>query len=368
MTKILASFYGAILFAQAASGGEPRLTSGREIYRAACIGCHGPDGKGMPQSTIGFEPPKTFPDFTACTATTREPNADWTSIIHNGGPARGFSEIMPSFGEALDRDQIEAVIQYVRSLCPDRAWPRGELNLPRAMVTEKAFPEDEAVITTAINANGAAGVSSKVVYEKRFGAGNQIEVAVPFRFERQDTRTWFGGVGDIALGYKRLLLHSLRTGSIFSITGEAVLPTGNRDRGLGKGVTVFESFASYGQILPANSFVQFQGGVEVPTHRDDAAKAVFWRTALGKTFTQGKGFGRLWSPMVELLADKELVTGEKTNWDVLPQMQVTLSKRQHIRASVGVQFPVNNTGSRSTKLMFYLLWDWFDGGLREGWK
>ena len=80
------------------------------------------------------------------------------------------------------------------------------------------------------------------------------------------------------------------------------------------------------------------------------------------------GFGRLWSPMVEVLADRELISGEKTNWDLLPQMQVTLSRRQHIRANVGVRFPVNNTSSRSTQVMFYLLWDWFDGGLREGWK
>ena len=82
---------------------------------------------------------------------------------------------------------------------------------------------------------------------------------------------------------------------------------------------------------------------------------------------QENGLGRLWSPMVELLADRELATGEKVNWDVLPQLQVTLSRRQHIRANIGVRFPVNNTGSRSTQLVFYLLWDWFDGGLRDGW-
>jgi hypothetical protein len=160
----------------------------------------------------------------------------------------------------------------------------------------------------------------------------------------------------------------LKSGSIVSVSGEAVLPTGNKARGLGSGVTIFEAFATYGQILPANSFFQFQGGVELPTHRDDAAKAIFWRSTLGKSFRQGLGFGRLWSPMVEVLADRELLSGGKTNWDVLPQIQVTLSKRQHIRANAGVRFPVNNTSSRSTQVMFYLLWDWFDGGLREGWK
>ena len=75
-----------------------------------------------------------------------------------------------------------------------------------------------------------------------------------------------------------------------------------------------------------------QSGVEVPTHRDDANKAVYWRTALGKSVRQEMGFGRVWTPMVEVLADRELASGEKTNWDLLPQLQVTLSKRQHVRA------------------------------------
>jgi mono/diheme cytochrome c family protein len=342
-----------------------QLHTGKEIFHAACVGCHGPDGKGMPQTTVGFMPPSTFPDFTDCDATSREPNTDWKAIIHQGGPVRAFSEIMPSFTEALTPDQIEKVVEYLRTFCRESAWPRGELNLPRALITDKAFPEDETVLTTTIHANG---FSNELVYERRFGVRNQVEVAVPVRFERRDTGTWLGGVGDVALGYKRVLLSSLRFGSIVSVSGEVVLPTGNRARGLGAGVTIFETFATYGQILPKDSFFQFQGGVEAPTHRDDAARAVFWRSVAGKRFTQGRGLGRAWSPMVELLADRELATGEKINWDVLPQIQVTLSKRQHIRVNFGVRFPVNQTGSRSTQAMFYLLWDRFDGGLREGWN
>jgi mono/diheme cytochrome c family protein len=353
-----------VVFAQA-TGRE--LDNGGKIFRAACAACHGADGRGAPQTMRGFEPPPTFPDFTDCKATAREPNRDWSAIIHNGGPARGFSQIMPSFREALTADQIGKVMQHLRGFCRQSVWPRGELNLPRALVTEKAFPEDEAVITTSIDAQGAPAVSQRIVYERRFGARNQVEVAAPFSFRDKDSGGWAGGVGDIALGYKRALFHSLRSGSIVSVTGECALPTGDLARGFGKGVTVFEFFASYGQLLPKNSFFQFQGGVESPT-RSDAAKAVFWRTVMGKSFTGSQGLGRLWSPMVELLADRELVKGEATNWDVVPQIQVTLNRRQHIRANVGVRIPVNNTASRSTQVMFYLLWDWFDGGLRDGWK
>jgi hypothetical protein len=82
---------------------------------------------------------------------------------------------------------------------------------------------------------------------------------------------------------------------------------------------------------------------------------------------QGKGLGRAWTPMIEVLGAKEHEDGTKAEWDLLPQIQVTLSTRQHIMLNIGVRVPVNNAGPRATQVMFYLLWDWFDGGLRDGW-
>jgi hypothetical protein len=35
--------------------------------------------------------------------------------------------------------------------------------------------------------------------------------------------------------------------------------------------------------------------------------------------------------------------------------------------NIGTRIPVNNSGQRNTQILFYLLWDWFDGGLRDGW-
>jgi len=51
----------------------------------------------------------------------------------------------------------------------------------------------------------------------------------------------------------------------------------------------------------------------------------------------------------------------------VPQFQVTLNTRQHIMANFGVRIPLDKPGTRSTQFAFYLLWDWFDGGLRDGW-
>jgi hypothetical protein len=271
---------------------------------------------------------------------------------------------MPAFGEALTAEELQRTVDQVRTFCTNRAWPRGELNLPRALVTEKAFPENEAVLT--VTATGDE-VGNEFLYEKRLGSRSQLEVVVPVDFVQQEGGGWSQGLGDAAFALKHALYHSHERGSILSVAGEVVFATGKEDQGLGKGVTVFEPFVSFGQILPADSFVQAQVGFELPTDRDVAENEAFWRVAVGKTFTQGR-WGRAWSPMVELLGARELVSGETTHWDLVPQMQVTLSRRQHIMMNAGVRFPLNDREGRDTRFMVYLLWDRFDGGLFEGWR
>jgi len=343
-----------------------QLDTGKHIYRAACAACHGQDGRGTPQTIIGFVLPDTFPDFTRCDQTTAETNIAYDDVITNGGPSRGFSQIMPAFGQALTQKQIGEVIKYLRSFCRNPHWPRGELNLPRALVTEKAFPEDEEVISTAVNARGTPGVSTDIVHEQRFGVRNQIEVDVPLEFQNQN-HTWYGGIGDTSIGVKRAMFSSLRTGSIFALQGEVIAPTGNKVRQLGTGTTTFETFASFDQLFPTNTFIQFQTGADLPVDTAVTPQSMFWYTAVGQSFAGNHGMGRLWSPMVEFLAERDLMTGARTNWDVLPELQVTLSRRQHIRANFGVRVPANNTAGRPVQLMFYLLWDWADGKLNEGW-
>src|SRR5262245_15566532 len=346
---------------------ELKLETGEEIFNAACIGCHGPHGKGQPQTTLGFEPPSTFPDFTDCNGSTRESTFDWRATIHEGGPGRGFSQIMPSFAEALTPDQIQKVMGYLRQQCSESKWPLGELNLPRALVTEKAFPEDEWVLTSAINTTGTSDVSNALIYEKRFGKRNQLEFVAPFNFHQRENGGWVGGIGDLVLGYKRNVIANSGTGSILSFQGEVNTPTGNRFHELGNGVTIFETFAAFGQRLTDRSFIQIQTGGEFPTDTEKVPRAAFFRSAIGNTFAQNHGFGRIWTPMVEFIADHEFETGARTNWDIVPQMQVALNKRQHVRLNVGIRTPMNNTFGRDTQLMFYVLWDFFDGGLREGW-
>ena len=90
------------------------------------------------------------------------------------------------------------------------------------------------------------------------------------------------------------------------------------------------------------------------------------RVALGKTWTEG-AFGRAWTPMVELLASRDLADGAATHLDLAPQVQVSLNTRQHILLNVGVRVPVVARTGRSPEVVTYLLWDWFDGGFLDGW-
>ncbi|HLH07412.1 MAG TPA: c-type cytochrome [Terriglobales bacterium] len=342
------------------------VADGQRLYAANCAACHGEAGQGAPETTAGFQRPSSFPDFTRCDQTTAELDTAYKAVILHGGPYRGFSQIMPSFSGVFTVQQVGDLVAYLRTFCTNPHWPRGELNLPLALGTEKAYPEDEEVLTGRVNIQKSSGAEFHEIHEQRFGVKNQIEIDTPLMFERPQ-QNWYGGIGDITFGLKRVMLSSLRTGSILSLQGEVVAPTGNYLRGLGAGTTTFGTFAMFDQLFPTNTFIQFQGGGNLPVDTRKAPQNVFWNTAIGQSFAADHGLGRLWSPMVEFLASRDLVTGAKTDWNVLPEMQVTISHRQHIRGDVGISFPVNDTVGRPRQLMFYILWDWQDGKLTEGW-
>ena len=340
--------------------------TGQQVYKSACVSCHGSDGKGAPETLTVFKRPSTFPDFSRCDQTTAEVNTAYKAVIENGGPDRGFSQIMPAFREALSSDEIDDVVACLRQFCAGAHWPRGELNVPRAIVTEKAYPEDEVVLSTGINTQGMPGNESHIIHEQRFGVKNQIEVDVPITFQDQN-HTWYGGVGDVTLGLKRVIFSNLRAGSIFSLQGGFLLPTGNYQRGFGAGTATFEPFAAFDQIFRSNTSLQLQFGADLPFDVSKSPQSWFFNSAIGQSFAADHMLGRLGTPMVEFLAARDLVNGAQTNWDVLPEMQVTISKRQHVRGSLGYRIPISNTAGRQQQVMFYLLWDWADGSLLQGW-
>ena len=342
----------------------PPDADGEYIFKNNCATCHGPDGKGSPQSVIGFDAP--LPDFTDCPTNTVEPFGDWNSVVHRGGPIRGLDHHMPAFGDALSDAQIESVIKYLWSLCDNPSWPRGDLNFPRAFFTEKAFPESETVWTTGVTTSGAKSVGNTLVYERRIKQRSQYEISIPLNFQQTEQGgSWNRGIGDVEFALRRSFYANLDKTLIVAAGGAVTLPTGKENLGLGEGVTIWEPFAMFGKGIGANGFLQMHGGAEFPTDTAKKPREMYLRGVYGYTYAVDEGFGRAWTPMAEIVMARE--TGGDLEMDVVPQMQVSLSKLPHILLSVGVSIPATERTGRHPQFLTYFLWDWFDGGLFQYW-
>ena len=167
---------------------------------------------------------------------------------------------------------------------------------------------------------------------------------------------------------KRELFSSLRTGSILSLQGGILLPTGDSKRGFGAGTTQFEPFAAFDQLFPQNTFLQFELGADLPVDTSVAPRSMFWRAMVGQAMAQDHMLGRLFSPMVEFLAVRDFKPGASTNWDVLPEMQITISRRQHVRTGFGVREPFTNTSGRTPQVLFYHALGPGGWEAMEGWR
>jgi mono/diheme cytochrome c family protein len=82
------------------------VASGEKIYKAKCVSCHGPDGKG--ETAAG----KATKARDICSADVKkEADADWTGIISKG------KNKMPSYDKKITDAEVKDVVAYMRSLC-----------------------------------------------------------------------------------------------------------------------------------------------------------------------------------------------------------------------------------------------------------
>jgi mono/diheme cytochrome c family protein len=75
-------------------------TSGEALYNATCAGCHMPDGKGA--QGAGH-----YPALADNPAVEAAPYVI-VNVLHG-------RKAMPSFGDAMDDDQVAAVVNYTRT-------------------------------------------------------------------------------------------------------------------------------------------------------------------------------------------------------------------------------------------------------------
>ena len=108
-----------LVFASPMVTGSELPTTGEGLYEIGCAKCHGKTGTGVPLDQVGFDVP--LPDLSDCSFATREPDFDWIAVSHQGGPVRGFDFAMPAFGEAFDVEQLQKIVDFIRTFCTDDA-------------------------------------------------------------------------------------------------------------------------------------------------------------------------------------------------------------------------------------------------------
>ncbi len=327
------------------------LKSGKAMYVAWCAKCHGEDGKGHVE---GLEIDVPLPDFTDCNFNTSETRNDWKAVVAHGGPARGLSWSMPSWGEAINDEQVGLVVDYVKSLCPEQNWPPGELNFRRLQVTEKAFLEDEALLVPIYTHSANQRTSTtKFEYESRLGARGQWELSLPFE---SDHSAPAGGIGDIEISGKYALYDNLQSLSIISAGLEVGMPTGSQAKGLGTGEWMLAPFLAGGKGF-GNLLVQ--SNVKYETTLKGEESELQYNLAFTYQLTDEKSG---LAPALELNGIKSLEDGTN-NLYLTPQLFFGLSKRGHLAMSLGAQIPISGPQSFDYRVVAFFLWEYNEGGL-----
>lgn len=332
------------------------------MWKEWCARCHAQDGSGkVNEPTIIVEPM----DFTECKIASAEPDADWELAIAQGGPAVGLSSQMPAFGDSLSPDQVHAFVEYIRGFCAEPGWPHGNMNFPRPIFTEKAFPENEFIILPVIihrtaevvvqggtrfpSDTSLTDVEFRAIYERRLGRRGMWEVTVPlashdtFGFARRH------GIGDIEIAGKYVVSANAARSQILSVGLEVALPTGSEVRGLGHGTTVFEPFLAAGALW-RSVYLQGQAKYEVPRNSTKADRAFVYNLYAGRDTS---GAPSTWTLGVE-------VNGENEELALTPQIRKGLTKTGALGAAIGVRVPINERHAQGTRVVGYLLWEYLD--------
>src|SRR5207245_6106365 len=180
----------------------------------------------------------------------------------------------PAFGDAATPEQIRAVVRYARSLCGEPGWPPGELNFPRAFVVEKAYPEDEVVITDEARAQ-------EFIYEHR--------LCKPFQMGAS-ARTAFDGLPNSFDGATAALKfnawHSLERRALASLGVEVTPPLGRQT------LWEVEPFFAFGASLAPALVVQ--GQLVTSAGASDAPKAKKGSTSDRKSTRLNSSHGSSW--------------------------------------------------------------------------
>jgi hypothetical protein len=331
------------------------LLDGKFLYEswAECASCHAGDGTGEVEG-LTLDPPP--PDFTDCSFTSREPRKDWHAVIKLGGQARGLALTMPAYDEALTEAQIAAIITYIKTFCTEEGWPPGDLNFRRPHVTGKAFPENEVLLIPTYTHDENDQITSKFVYERRFGKRSHLEIAIPLENRLGGSKDF--GAGDVELGLKHVLVDRLKHRSILSGGVDLAIPTGKTQLGIGDGSWSIDPYLAAAKGFDSFS-LQSNLKFEFPISSENSGSELLFNLAATLPLTQEK---KGLYPMLEMNIVKGLETDEASLL-LTPQLYIAAVKRGNVAFSLGGQIPVAGDKPFDYRLLFFFLWEYADGGI-----
>jgi cytochrome c553 len=110
--------FSFLLFAMMVVGAAPVLAAdadaGQGKFQQLCATCHGMTGAGDGPAAAALRPrPRDMSD-----AGWQQDVTDQylTQVIRNGGPAVGLSPMMTPFGHALNDQEIQDIVAFIRTL------------------------------------------------------------------------------------------------------------------------------------------------------------------------------------------------------------------------------------------------------------
>jgi mono/diheme cytochrome c family protein len=332
------------------------LKRGAEIFQTNCATCHGPSGSPDPASPVVKSLLTQPANLGDPLFNSREPVSDWKIVVTHGGPALGFSQSMPAFGEVLSEADIDAVLTYVKTLGGEHDYPDGELNLFLPIRTKKAFPEDEWVWKQRYtDQDGDNTWKNTLEYEFRLGQRFQGILEVT-----HETKAGESSFGHFEPGFKYVLKHDRRAGKIYTLGVQAGVPlSGDED-------WEFLPYLAFGRIIGDQWTFQGSSRLKLNLDNSDKSSAEF----AGIAHWVHTPWPRTVFPALEVVAEVpfERSGGESAiQVSVLPQMRIGLNKRGHVALNAGVELPLNDRDRYDWRAYVFLIWDFGDGGFLEGW-
>ena len=117
--------------------------TGEQIFAATCAACHGAGGEGadnwMVRDDDGRLPP---PPLNGDGHTWHHSDGVLYGIVSEGGLGLGFGSNMPGFKDDLSREEIIAVLEYVKTLWEGKQIDGFEIaDSQRELSEEDPYPE-----------------------------------------------------------------------------------------------------------------------------------------------------------------------------------------------------------------------------------